>query len=117
MDNYGVLLHWTPVPLEQESSTTVMRLYRNSPSSIPVGAEQGRRMHSPPGAEHEVTIEVKSESGSFLDRNIQMGGKYEYRAQRVARIVVNGVTLEIAGQLSPPVHIETACRAAQAPAQ
>ena len=41
-----------------------------------------------------------------LDKDIRFGETYEYRAQRVARISVDGRTLELDGQLSAPVRIE-----------
>jgi hypothetical protein len=41
-----------------------------------------------------------------LDRDIRLGHSYEYRAQRVAQVTVDGQTLELAGELSPPVEVE-----------
>jgi fibronectin type 3 domain-containing protein len=41
-----------------------------------------------------------------LDKDIRFGESYEYRAQRVARVTVNGKTLELAGPLSPPERID-----------
>jgi hypothetical protein len=35
-----------------------------------------------------------------------MGERYEYRAQRVSRVDVEGKTLELAGELSAPVDVE-----------
>jgi hypothetical protein len=41
-----------------------------------------------------------------LDRDIRLGHSYEYRAQRVAQLTLDGQTLELAGELSPPVEVE-----------
>lgn len=41
-----------------------------------------------------------------LDSSIRFGQVYEYRAQRVARVTVEGKTLELAGELSAPVRVE-----------
>jgi hypothetical protein len=41
-----------------------------------------------------------------LDRDIRLGQRYEYRAQRAAQVTVDGQTLELAGELSPPVEVE-----------
>jgi len=41
-----------------------------------------------------------------LDNSIRFGQVYEYRAQRVARVTVEGKTLELAGELSAPVRVE-----------
>ncbi|MFZ0339676.1 MAG: fibronectin type III domain-containing protein, partial [Terracidiphilus sp.] len=40
-----------------------------------------------------------------LDSSIHFGETYEYRAQRVARVTVNGETLELAGPFSSPVRV------------
>ena len=41
-----------------------------------------------------------------LDSSIRFGQVYEYRAQRVARVAVEGKTLELASELSAPVRVE-----------
>jgi hypothetical protein len=41
-----------------------------------------------------------------LDKEIRFGQTYEYRAQRVARVTVDGKTLELAGELSAPLRVE-----------
>jgi fibronectin type 3 domain-containing protein len=41
-----------------------------------------------------------------LDKNIHFGETYEYRAQRVARVTVDGKTQELDGPLSAPVRVE-----------
>jgi hypothetical protein len=41
-----------------------------------------------------------------LDNNIRFGQIYEYRAQRVARVTLDGKTLELPGELSAPVRVE-----------
>ena len=41
-----------------------------------------------------------------LDKQVQFGQTYEYRAQRVTRIPFDGQTLELAGALSAPVRVE-----------
>ncbi|MGC9158814.1 MAG: hypothetical protein ACP5FH_07465, partial [Terracidiphilus sp.] len=41
-----------------------------------------------------------------LDSNVRFGQSYEYRAQRVERIPVDGTTLDLAGPLSAPLRVE-----------
>jgi fibronectin type 3 domain-containing protein len=41
-----------------------------------------------------------------LDTSIRFGEAYEYRAQRVARVAVNGQTLELAGPFSAPLRVD-----------
>ena len=45
-------------------------------------------------------------AGRALDREIQFGNVYEYRAKRVVRVDGSGKTLELAGELSPAVRVE-----------
>ncbi len=41
-----------------------------------------------------------------MDTTVRMGESYEYRAQRVSRVDVEGKTLELAGEISAPVDVE-----------
>jgi hypothetical protein len=47
-------------------------------------------------------------SGVAIDKGIQFGETYEYRAQRVQRFTVDGKTLELDGSFSAPVRVEAA---------
>jgi len=44
--------------------------------------------------------------GQALDKSIRFGETYAYRAQRVLRVIADGQTLELDGELSAPVRIE-----------
>ncbi len=46
-------------------------------------------------------------SGPTLDKNVHHGDIYEYTAQRVVRVTVGRQQLELAGQLSAPVRVDT----------
>ena len=48
----------------------------------------------------------RATSGVAIDKQIQFGETYEYRAQRVERMTVSGKTLELDGPLSAPVRVE-----------
>jgi fibronectin type 3 domain-containing protein len=50
-------------------------------------------------------VEQGVEERRALDRDIRFGSTYEYRAQRVSRLVSGGETLELAGELSAPVRV------------
>jgi fibronectin type 3 domain-containing protein len=43
-----------------------------------------------------------------MDKDIRFGETYEYRAQRVARVKVDGQMVELGGPLSAPVRVEAA---------
>jgi hypothetical protein len=52
-----------------------------------------------------VDLFATDETASAIDPAIHEGTTYQYRAQRVFRIVVDGQTLEMDGQLSPEVQV------------
>jgi fibronectin type 3 domain-containing protein len=51
-------------------------------------------------------VDAGGQTGRALDKEIRFGQTYEYRAQRVARVTVDGQTLELAGELSAPVRVD-----------
>ena len=59
--------------------------------------------------ERNLLVESTGRSGVLdraLDKEVRLGQSYEYRAQRVAQVVVEGRTLELAGEFSAPVRID-----------
>ena len=50
----------------------------------------------------------RAPSGVAIDKQIQFGETYEYRAQRVQRVTLAGKSLELDGPFSPPVRVEAA---------
>jgi fibronectin type 3 domain-containing protein len=51
-------------------------------------------------------VEEGAEQGRAMDTTIRFGESYEYRAQRVSRVAVEGKTLELAGEFSAAVVVE-----------
>jgi hypothetical protein len=109
----GVVLRWEPLrDAAQESSA--IRLHRkllNPPPAKPQQGQQGLLAPQPEPVEQNLLIDsCAPEAGKggcrALDSNIHFGPVYEYRAQRVARVTVEGKTLELAGELSVPVRVE-----------
>jgi hypothetical protein len=105
----GVVLSWTPE--ESGDHTTVIRLHRKlltpqTKSAASEGSQQG--LLAPPKELLEQTLLVDSpaQPGRALDNSIRFGQTYEYRAQRVARVVVDGEPVELAGPLSEPIRVE-----------
>jgi hypothetical protein len=68
--------------------------------------EQNLLVESPAGSAPASGHAGNSPPDHALDKQIQFGQTYEYRAQRVARVPSAGQTLELAGELSAPVRIE-----------
>jgi hypothetical protein len=105
----GVVLRWTPFETAQES--TAVRLHRkllNPPATKP---PEGLLTPQPEPVELNLLVdscapEERKGSCRALDNSIRFGQVYEYRAQRVARVTVEGKTLELAGELSAPVRVE-----------
>jgi len=105
----GVLLRWSPSP--NDAALVAVRLVRtlvSPPAKQPAetkNAEGPLGRHREP-AERNLLVEPGAHLDRALDSSIEFGATYEYRAQRVARVAINGQTLELAGPLSPPTRIE-----------
>jgi len=102
----GVLLRWSPAP--PDAARVAVRLVRklvSLPAAAPSRSAEGPLAPRPEPPLRTLIIEPAAQSDHALDSSIQFGETYEYRAQRVARVTVNGRTLELAGPLSAPVRI------------
>jgi len=104
----GVVLRWTP-----ESGKDAIRLRRKLLTPMPAAQpreERGLLAAPPEPLEQNLLAEPGEQAGGApdraLDKEIRFGRVYEYRAQRVARVTVDGVMLELAGPLSAPVRVE-----------
>jgi len=103
----GVALRWTALDMTaQKSSPVAIRLRRTLLTPQPVKPKQGLMTPPPEPLEQSLLIESGVHAGRALDKNIRFGQTYEYRPQRVARVTVDGRTLELAGELSAPVRVE-----------
>ena len=99
----GVVLSWTP-----GSETTAIRLHRTLLSPPSAKPKEGLLAPPPEQVEQNLLIDpgAATSPNRALDKEIRFGEKYEYRAQRVARVTVDGKTLELAGELCAPVRVE-----------
>jgi hypothetical protein len=106
----GVVLHWTPDGSAAQS--TVIRLHRTlltPPAAEPTAKPAARQgLLAPPKESVEQTLLADSgpSQDRVLDTTIRFGATYEYRAQRVARIEVDGKIVELAGPLSAPIRVQ-----------
>jgi hypothetical protein len=107
MRREGVVLRWTP-----GGSDAAVRFRRtliaSSPTASVVKASDALLARSVEPANRTLLVEpgVHGDPGHALDAAISFGQNYEYRAQRLLRIQVNGQTLELASDLTPPLRIE-----------
>ena len=95
----GVVLRWSP-----GDSQASIRIHRKllTPHAAPAHAGP----LAPPPEPVDETLLVEKDTGKALDPGIIFGNSYQYRAQRVARIAVDGRTLELAGEISPPIRMD-----------
>jgi hypothetical protein len=104
----GVVLHWSPAPGQP---LTAIRLHRKllTPPAAKPKTGQGPLAPATEPVEMSLLVEPSAEpsqANRALDKEIRFGETYEYRAQRVARILVGDKTLELAGPLSDPTRVE-----------
>jgi len=99
LSKQGAVLHWTP-----DDETAAVRLQRKLLTPSPTKPKQGVAAPPPESVEQSLLIE-DVQQGQALDKTIRFGETYEYRAQRVSRVSVDGTIQELAGELSPPVQI------------
>jgi hypothetical protein len=105
MSENSVLLRWAAATSSEEPDGTVIRLYRKPLAVAPSNEMQGPHMPSFQSMEQKLLVETGAASVRAVDNNIRFGETYEYRIQRVAQVIVNGQTLELAGELSLPVRV------------
>lgn len=109
----GMVLRWNP-----DASGAAIRFNRKLVTAAkPSGAsgrntqKQGLLAPEPAPAEQNLLVDTdvaggRAPSGVAIDKGIQLGETYEYRAQRVQRVTVGGKTLELDGPFSAPVRVE-----------
>ncbi len=99
----GVLLRWAPAP--STATPAAIRLVRHLLTAPTKKTDQGPLAESAEPLEQTLIVEPTPNSDRALDTSIRFGETYEYRAQRVARITIDGSTLELAGPLSSPLRV------------
>jgi hypothetical protein len=112
----GVVLEWA-AETSPEQSPAVIRLRRKLLTALPEKSNAGPASTRPTSQqgflappkeplEQNLLVDSTAQPGRALDKTIRFGETYEYRAQRVARVVVDGQSVELAGPLSEPIRIE-----------
>jgi hypothetical protein len=107
----GVVLRWNSVA--DEPTATAIRLHRKLLTPpVPAKKEAGQKSPlapAPEPTELNLLVEASGGGGGFagraLDKDVRFGETYEYRAQRVARVTVDGQTKELDGPLSEPIEV------------
>ncbi|MGA2634773.1 MAG: hypothetical protein ABSF16_11095 [Terracidiphilus sp.] len=103
----GIALRWTPDQAGAREPTGIaIRLHRKLLTPPVAKPAQGPLAPPPEPIEQSLLVDSGEQTGRTLDKSIRFGQIYEYRAQRVARIAVEGQTLELAGELSAPIRVD-----------
>jgi hypothetical protein len=97
----GIVLSWTA-----DGEKTAVRLDRKLLTPPATKAEHGLLAPAPEALNATLLVDEGVDQGRAMDKTIRFGQSYEYRAQRVRRVDVNGKTLELAGELSQPVDVD-----------
>jgi hypothetical protein len=104
----GVTLRWTST---HESSPTAVRLHRKLLTPPAAKPREGLLAPQPEPLEQNLLVDRCAADGRkgdcrALDEDIRFGQSYEYRAQRFARVSLEGRALELASEFSAPVRVE-----------
>lgn len=96
-------LCWAPAGTKAEDGD-VVRIFR---TVLPKeGIQQGQpESDKPPPPSQGESFDVDSSLTCAVDKSFRTGDNYKYRAQRVARITVDGRVIELPGFLSNPVRL------------
>lgn len=108
MTSRGVLLRWKPDGTANDTEETKVRLRRTEIIQTPATESMREGLAPFPPKPPEVDLFVQDGTGQALDTGIRAGNTYAYTVQRVFQVKINGQTLELDGQLSPQVLINTA---------
>lgn len=100
MRKQGAMVHWS-----SSDDTAAIRLHRKLLSPPPAKTKES--LMTAPSAPLEQSLLIENvQQGQALDKTIRFGETYEYRAQRVARVTIDGKKMELSGELSAPVQVE-----------
>ena len=105
----GVVLSWEP-----DSERAAVRLDRKlltpppprSQSQSQPKSQQGPLAPAPEPIDQSLLVEMGTEQGRAIDSTARFDETYEYRAQRVVRIELDGKTLELPGEVSAPIDVD-----------
>jgi hypothetical protein len=99
----GVVATWAP---DQSHAAICLRRTLLTPPRPGAAKPKGPFAPETEPPEQNLLVEKDTELGRALDKTVRFGESYEYRAQRVIRVSVDNRTLELDGELSPPVRVE-----------
>jgi hypothetical protein len=107
----GVVLSWKPdTSADQAAVIRLRRKLLTQPSQAGGAAksnsQQGILAPAKEPTEQSLLVGSPAQTGRAIDKTIRFGQIYEYRVQRVARVIIDSQTVELAGPLSEPIRVE-----------
>lgn len=96
----GVVLRW-----RAGGENTAVRLERKLLTAAPK-TDRGPLAPLPEALQQNLFVDTGLDQGHAIDKTVRFDERYEYRAQRVARVELNGKTLELDGAFSSPVQVD-----------
>jgi len=101
----GVALRW------QGGEQTAVRLHRQLLSPTVKSAQGSTLMQAPPESPtRTLLVDGTDQTGGgpdkAIDSSVRFGNTYEYKAQRIQRVNLDGKVYELAGELSIPLRVE-----------
>jgi hypothetical protein len=110
----GVVLHWDPVRggACADCRVRIERVLQGKPAQKPVVVASrtgpSANLLAPPPPAPRQTLEVAAnDSATAIDQSAAFGETYEYRALRVESLTLDGHAVELRGQESAPVSMQT----------
>lgn len=100
----GVLLRWTPASPQGEPAGISIRLHRVRLIMATQAMRDGS-VPMPQPEERDLMVDRDLESGRAFGSDLRSGETYEYSAQRLFHLTVDGQLLELAGPFSNAVQI------------
>jgi hypothetical protein len=97
----GVVLSWIA-----DGEKAAVRLDRKLLSPPQTKAEHGLLAPAPEPINETLLVDEGVGQGRAIDKTIHVGQSYEYRAQRVRRVDVDGKTLELTGEPSQAIDVD-----------
>ncbi len=101
MHKQGLVLTWTA-----DGEKAAVRLERKLLTPTANKTQHGALAPAPEPINQMLLVEEGAAQGRAMDTTVRFGETYEYRAQRVSRVDVDGKTPELAGEFSAPVDVE-----------
>ena len=104
----GVEARWDALTPDSDAPAVAVRLHRVLVSPTKTRDNAARRPLAPSKepTEQNLLVEGAARDGVALDTTARTGETYEYSAQRVEKLTVEGQTLELDGEFSAPVRVE-----------